>query len=425
MATPSGPLPPIVTVEPLRSCQPAAISWTWPGALPPFTVQTGREERLQSLSTLTTGVLWPVVNLAGGWRLTVQVSGVVSNATAVIVSGLQAVLPCPPGEECTCNARPLPGEGSSTTSSSTAPPSSSPPSSSPTSTAPSNTSSPFSMSTSPPQDTPKTSMSSSTSSTSGPSGARPSDSTMTVTHTPSGGLQSQGPAVVNLSDNTGLIVGTTVGGLAFIVILATLLFFSCRWYEKRERHRKLEDEFDLGGQAIYDPGYHRDPNRDMEEVHNLTPYPFGYEYNSHDNRSWNAEHGRSKRSLEPSSPEGSLALSPTSGSLPSASFPLDMTATSGYVPSAQVQPIRSDAPMTDLGPSHTCEDKLEAERPRSRSSRRARPSANAVRPRPSPVQAEDAGFLADGDEVPPVYQPDWEVAQRQRIGYGLSAVLTA
>ncbi|KLT40054.1 hypothetical protein CC85DRAFT_304541 [Cutaneotrichosporon oleaginosum] len=224
---------------------------------------------------------------------------------------------------------------------------------------------------------------------------------MTVTHTPSGGLQSQGPAVVNLSDNTGLIVGTTVGGLAFIVILATLLFFSCRWYEKRERHRKLEDEFDLGGQAIYDPGYHRDPNRDMEEVHNLTPYPFGYEYNSHDNRSWNAEHGRSKRSLEPSSPEGSLALSPTSGSLPSASFPLDMTATSGYVPSAQVQPIRSDAPMTDLGPSHT------------------------LRPRPSPVQAEDAGFLADGDEVPPVYQPDWEVAQRQRIGYGLSAVLTA
>jgi hypothetical protein len=226
-------------------------------------------------------------------------------------------------------------------------------------------------------------------------------------------------------DKTGLIVGTSVGGVVFAVILAVLVYFGYRWHKKRSRRRDLEDEFDLGGQGMYDPGYGRDHNRDMEEVDNLTPYPFTApaSYDSNYGQ-WDVGHGWDSRYEQaPLVGAGSVVPAPTvphSASLPSfPSFPSSSTApvvsaAGSHTSLPPQEGIRRTATTTAVAAAPSRESKLEAERRRTRSLQR--PSGDAVRLRPTPAQAEDAGFVADGGEIPPVYQPEWEAAQRQRLG---------
>ncbi|BEI91165.1 uncharacterized protein CcaverHIS019_0312350 [Cutaneotrichosporon cavernicola] len=273
---------------------------------------------------------------------------------------------------------------------------------------------------------------------------------MTVTQTPSGGLQSQGPAASMSSDNTGLIVGTTVGGIAFIGIVATLLFFVFRWNTKRDRRRKIQDEFDLGGQGMYDPGYHRDASGDMDEVDHFTPYPFIAPM-SYGTNAWDVDHGWNNGRFEDPRATGNAGVPtlPSNGSFPlfpSPSLPYPVASEMSSLPypvasemsslpypasttlpptraatrdtsfPPQPESMRRTATTTALAAAAGRENKAEAERRRTRSFHQARPSDSVLRPGP-PVQAEDGGFVADGGEIPPVYRHEWE-AQRQRLNHG-------
>lgn len=253
-------------------------------------------------------------------------------------------------------------------------------------------------------------------------------STTTVTKTSSGpGLQTPAPGHKPSSSNTGAIVGGVVGGIAFLAILAALILV-CR---RRRREKRMEERFEINENApyVYAPYAYRDGDGDddedpMNEVdHPLRPDPYpyippsmsggnlpptqetggAYAYPSYMAADWSTTVSEQPHQR---SPVTSTFLASNIAS-PQSLQPQPLPLSAGTDPAPVVPTTSALATATGLARGET---KLDAERRRNRHNGKV-PGLQGM-----PVQAEDGGFVADGEQIPPLYRPEWEAEQRRRLG---------
>lgn len=155
---------------------------------------------------------------------------------------------------------------------------------------------------------------------------------------------------------------------------------------------------------IYDPyGYQDDEDRDVAEIDPLRPDPYPF---------------------TPLHSGEAGYVSPESSGQPSGyhSGPYSQSG-SGYGYNGELQAAGTDpAPTAPLSTAVAgagaagVMTKLDIERRRSTSVAAARARAQAPLG-PEAIQDEDAGFVQDGEvHIPPQYRPEWEAAQRERLG---------